>query len=157
MEARLIIFLAFTTIALVGNAVALWIAYKAFSDATTKITGTMHEFAANEETRRWIKSVERASAQAVSVTELAKKQIVEFEPILAQAQSTFGFRMAQLDVRFERVCEAVSMQAEKTQTAIVEPVEKIGAAASNLSGVLQISRLLGASENDSDATSTRNE
>jgi hypothetical protein len=157
MEARLIIFLAFTSLALVGNAVALWIAYRAFSNATTTVTSTMREFAANEETRRWIKSVERVSEQAVSVTNLAKKQIVEFEPVLAQAQSTFGFRLAQLDVRFERVCDAVSMQAEKAQTAIVEPAEKIGAAASNLSGVLQLSRLLGAPENDSDASSTRRE
>ena len=41
MEARLILLLAFVSVVLIGNSVALWLAYKTLSNITTTVTGTV--------------------------------------------------------------------------------------------------------------------
>jgi hypothetical protein len=154
MEARLVIFLAFAALTLIANTLSLWFAYKTFANITTTVTETIREFETSEGTREWLKALETASAQAAALTGAVKEQIADFEPVLARAQSAVGFGLAKIDVRFERFCNAVSVQAEKTQNAIIRPAGKIQAAASGLQGVLEVTQLLGAAETDSDANST---
>jgi hypothetical protein len=156
MELRIILFLALTGVVLIGNTLALWLAFKGFSNMTTKVTESMHQFQASEETRAWIRTLQTASEQAVTVTTTVKKQVADFEPTLAQAHSMFEFGLAKVDAEFGRICDVVSVHAEKTHNAIAGPAEKIGAAASNLQGMLQVGRFLSAGI-ASDANSTPNE
>jgi hypothetical protein len=156
MELRITLFLAFTGIVLLGNTLALWLAFKGFSNMTTKVTEGMREFQASEETRAWIRTLQAASEQAMTVTATVKKQVTDFEPTLAQAQTMFEFGLAKVDAEFGRICETVSVHAEKTQNAIAGPAEKIGAAASHIQGMLQVGRFLSAGS-ASDASSTPSE
>jgi hypothetical protein len=156
MEARLVLFLGLTCLVLIGNTVAMWLAYKTFANVTTKVTETFREFGNDPTTREWLKLLEDASTNAVIATNAVKQQVLDFEPVLAKAQTRVEFALAQADVRFERFCDAFSDHAERTQNAIVKPAEKIAEAAAGLEGVLQFSGLVGVTEIDSDATSTQN-
>jgi hypothetical protein len=135
MGVKIVIFLIFTSVTLVFNSIVIWFAYKAFANITTKVTETMREIHANDEARGWLRALESASVQAVAVTGFAKESIVDFEPALARAQSKFGYGLAKIDVRLERIHDKVSSQAAKTHDAIVGPAHRIGA---TLSGVQEV-------------------
>ena len=156
MEPRLVIFLAFASLTLIANTLAVWLAYKMCANITTTITEAIREFETSEDTLLWLKAMEAASAQAVMLTNAAKEQLTEFEPVLARAQSSVGFGLAKIDVRFERLCNAVSVQAEKTQNAIIQPAERIASVAAGLQSVMQFTQSLGAVETGSDANSKPN-
>src|ERR1051325_897974 len=136
MESRLAIFLVFASVTLIANTIAIWAAFRAFSNITSKVTETMRQFSTSRDTREWIHSLEIASAQAAAVSSAAKEQIQQFDPVLARAQDVYSYGLAKVDRKFEQVCETVSRQVEDVQSAIIEPSEKIGAVASGLQAVL---------------------
>lgn len=135
MGVKIVIFLIFTSVTLVFNSIVIWFAYKAFANITTKVTETMREIHANDEARGWLHALERASVQAVAATGYAKQSIVDFEPALARAQSKFGYGLATIDVRLERIHDKVSHHAARTHNAITGPAHRIGA---TLSGVQEV-------------------
>jgi hypothetical protein len=158
MTVKIVIFLIFTSVTLVFNSIVIWFAYKAFANITTKVTETMREVHANDEARGWLRALESASVQAVTVTGYAKDSIVHFEPALARAQSKFGYGLAKIDVRLERIHDKVSHHAARTHDAIVRPAHRIGA---TLSGVHEVLNHLSGDLNEqiaadvaSDASST---
>ena len=136
MEARLVIFLAFTSVALTANTLVIWFAYKAFANLTTKITEGMREISTNETTRTWMHSLDVAAAQAVAVTQSARAQIEDFEPVLAHAQDVYGYGLAKVDRKFETLCNKATEQVVKAQRAILGPAEKIGLVASGVKTLL---------------------
>ena len=136
MEARLVIFLAFTSVTLTANTLVVWFAYKAFANITGKITEGMREISTSGTTQSWIRSLDVASAQAAVVTQTAKTQIESFEPVLARAQDVYGYSLAKVDAKFETICSTVTEQVEKAQNAILAPAEKIGLVASGIQAVL---------------------
>lgn len=136
MPVQIVIFLLFISVTLVFNSMVIWFAYKAFANVTTKVTETMREIHASDDARGWLKALETASFQAVSVTGFAKERIVKFEPTLARAQSTFGYGLAKVDVRLERLHDKIQSQAERSQYAIIVPAHRIGATLSGIHEVL---------------------
>ncbi len=132
MEIQIVIFLIFTSVTLVFNSIVIWFAYKAFANITTNITETVREVQITSEMRSWMSALHSASTQAVAATASAKESVAGFEPILARAQSTFGYGLASVDVRLERIHDKVKGGAEKVQNAIVRPAHRVGA---TLSGV----------------------
>src|SRR5262245_249803 len=152
MEVRLVIFLAFTSVVLTGNALVIWFVYKAFANITTSITGNIKDFQTSGETRNWLHALESASFQAVTMTDSAKKQVAGFDATLARVQSMVGFGLAKIDVKIERACVVLTTQTAKAQEALVQPAEKIGAAIAGFQNVLEISEILGLAGADADAT-----
>jgi hypothetical protein len=137
MGTRLVILLAFTSIALFFNAFILWFGYKALTRTSTKMAEVIHELQASEDTREWLKSLESASLQAVTLTDTAKTQLDKFDPVLAHAHSKLGFRLAQVDIHFERGVATVLNKADRFQNAISDPVNRLSATLHGISEVVQ--------------------
>ena len=151
MEVQIVVFLIFTSVTLIFNSIVIWFAYRAFANITTNTTETMRGLQASDDVKIWLNALHSASFQAVSATDKAKEMIVAFEPTLARAQSRFGYGLASVDVRLERVHDRVRGRAEKIQNAIVGPAHRIGA---TMSGVQQALHYLSGDQSADDATST---
>lgn len=136
MEIQIVIFLAFTCVALIFNSIVIWLAYKAFANVTTALTESIREVESSKAVRSWFQALESASFHAVSVTSAAKQEVAAFEPVLARAQSEFGFKLAKLDVEIDRTFTKILSQTEKAQNSIVRPAECVGATLAGVQGVL---------------------
>jgi uncharacterized protein YhaN len=154
METKIVIFLAFTALTLAFNSVIIWLAYKSFSSITTKMTETIREIESSDSTRAWLKALETASSQAVILTTATKTQLNNFEPVLAQAQSKYGFRLAQLDVQMEKSLATIQKQTEKMQKALQGPAQRFSRIGATLSGVQEVIRYLSGMQSVDDASST---
>ena len=154
METKIVIFLAFTALTLALNSVIIWLAYKSFSSITTKMTETIREIESSDSTRAWLKALETASSQAVILTTATKTQLNNFEPVLAQAQSKYGFRLAQLDVQMEKSLATIQKQTEKMQKALQGPAQRFSRIGATLSGVQEVIRYLSGMQSVDDASST---
>jgi hypothetical protein len=152
MEMQIVIFLAFTSVTLVFNSIIILFAYRAFSNITTKVTDTMREMQTSSTTRSWISAMGTASEKAALLTGLTREKITTLGPVLDEAESRFGYGLAKVDVRFERLCNNIQLSAEKAERAILKPAHSVGAAAS---GVLQAVSFMAGLENDGDASSRR--
>ena len=154
MGVRIVIFLIFTSVTLIFNSLVIWYAYKAFAKVTTRVTETMREIHASGDARSWLSALERASFQAVAVTEVSKESIVNFEPTLARAQSKFGYGLAKIDVSLERAHDNVRLNAARIHDAITGPAHRIGA---TMSGVHEVLQHFTGGQTVDDATSTPSE
>lgn len=135
MEAKLVIFLAFTSFTLIFNAVVIWYAYKAFANTTFKLTQTLREAQARESTKVWLNAMASASHHAVSLTDTAKTQLANFDPVLSRAQTEYEFRLAQVDVQMEKGLNKIRSKTESFQTSLVRPAHRLGA---TLAGVFEV-------------------
>ena len=132
----IVIFLAFTMVTVVTNTLLILFAYKGFASVTTKVTAAAREFETSSETREWIASIQRASEQAVTVTEMTKQKMTEYDPVLDDLQSRYAFMLASLDTRVERVTETVTETATRARDAVIEPAEKFSNVASGVKNAL---------------------
>src|SRR5688572_8122159 len=135
MKAQLVVFLAFTSATLLFNAVIIWFAYKAFASVTFKVTQTMRELQSSESAKVWLNALESASNQAVSLTEKAKTQLNNFDPVLARAHSKYEFRLAQIDGQMEKGLNTIRDRTESLQDSLVRPAHRLGA---TLAGVFEV-------------------
>ena len=152
MDVQIVIFLIFTSVTLIFNSIVIWFAYKAFANITTNVTETMRGIQTSDDAKAWLNALHSASFQAVVATGSAKEMITGFEPTLARAQSKFGYGLASVDIRLERVHDKVRGGAEDVQNAIVRPAHRIGA---TLSGVQEALQYLSGDQSAGDANSTR--
>lgn len=153
METKIVIFLAFTSATLIFNSVIIWLAYKAYSSGTTKMTALIQEFESSESTRALLNSAEEASAQAIEATELIKEELARFDPVLARAQSKYGFRLAQVDVQLEKGISKLLRETEKVQAALVHPAGRLRSMGATLSGIQQVIQYLSGELSGGDASS----
>jgi hypothetical protein len=151
MSVLIVIFLIFISVTLVFNSIVIWFAYKAFASITTNVTETLRGIQTSDDAKSWLGALHSASFQAVAATGATKEVIADFEPTLAKAQSRFGYALASVDVRLERVHDRVRNRAEKVQSAIVRPAHRIGA---TISGVQEALLYLSGDQSAGDATST---
>lgn len=150
MDVQIVIFLTFISVTLVFNSIVIWFAYKAFASITTNVTETMRGIQTSDDAKAWMNALHSASFQAVAATGAAKEMIAGFEPKLARAQSKYGYGLASVDVRLERIHEKVRGRAEKVQNAIVGPAHRIGA---TMSGVHEALLHLSGDQTADDASS----
>jgi hypothetical protein len=137
MDTKIIIFLAFTCVTLVLNSVIIWYAYKAFLNITTTVTKTISEAEASKDTRVWLKTLESASKQAVSLTGTAKTQLTNFDPVLARAHAKYEFKLAEIDAHMEKSIATVLSRTRSLENAVVGPAHRIGATLSGVHEVIQ--------------------
>jgi hypothetical protein len=149
MEAQIIIFLAFTSVALIFNALGIFLAYKVFSRATVKVTETVQELKLSENALVWLSTLGEASSNMVSVTESLKNQLVHTDPALAGAHARYGFKLAEIDVQIERSIGKVLRTLAKVQNSVVRPANRVGA---TLSGIREVLSFFVDEQNDDDAT-----
>ena len=154
METKIVIFLAFTSATLIFNSVIIWLAYKAYSSGTAKMTRLIQEFESSESTRALLSSAESASVQAVELTEVLKDQLARFDPVLAKAQSKYGFRLAQVDVQLEKGIGTLLRETERVQAALIHPAGRLRSMGATLSGVHQVIQYLSGELSGADASST---
>jgi hypothetical protein len=121
MEIRIVIFLAFVSVVVVGNTLALLFAYKAFAGVTTKVTQTVSEFSKSGETRYWIDSLQDASKQAAELTETTKQKIAEIDPLLSRAQDSYRQTLANMDSTLDKVEGGVNTTAEMVRDMVAKP------------------------------------
>jgi hypothetical protein len=151
MGVQIVIFLIFISVTLIFNSIVIWLAYKAFASIATNVTETMRGIHTSDDVKTWLNALHSASSQAVVATGAAKEMIVAFEPTLARAQSRYGYSLASVDVRLERIHDKVRGKSERVQSAIVGPAHRIGATLSGVHGaLLSLSR----DQNGDSATST---
>ena len=154
MAVQIVIFLAFTSVTLVFNSVVIWFAYKAFANVTLKVTRKMNEFHTSEDAKRWMKALKDASERAITVTEATRDEIHAFEPVLAKAQSAYGYGLAKMDVRVESLCENIRTHVESAQTKIEEPCLRFGSVLLVMSDLLERFSFGQSDRNGNDASAT---
>ena len=132
MEIRIVIFLFFVFVTVASNTLLIFLAYRAFANITTRVTGTVAEFQKNSETRQWIESLQAAAEQAVSVTEMTKQTMAEFGPALDRAHENFRRTLVTVDSKLEDVAEGIDTGAQKVRDVIVKPALSVAAFAANL-------------------------
>ena len=143
----IVIFLAFTSVILISNTLMIWFAYKGFANVTLKLTESAREFETNRDTREWIAALGKASEQAVIVTEATKQKMADLEPLLDDAQARYGFMLAKLDTRMERLTNTLSDKAVRVRDAVTKPAQKFG---SVMEGVQNTLGFLAPSNGDED-------
>ena len=155
METQIIIFLAFTSVTLIFNSVIIWYAYKAYANGTTAVTKTILEAQTSESTRAWLKTMESASTHAVSLTDAAKTELANFDPVLAYAQAKYEFKLAEIDVHVEKAIATILRKSANVQHALVRPAHRFGATLSGVREVIQyLSGELETTQTADDASST---
>src|SRR6266496_983622 len=108
MEIRLVIFLAFVSVTVVANTIAILIVYRLFSTLTFRVTETMVEVQKNSEAREWIESMRVAAERAAVITEATKVKFAEFDPVLSRAQEDYRRTLVTIDSKLDHAAEKIN-------------------------------------------------
>jgi hypothetical protein len=133
---QIVIFLAFVGVTVVFNTLLIWFAYKGFATVSMKVTKSLSEIETSSATRQWLKSLQTASEQAVKITEVTKEKMAEFEPALENFHARYGFMLAKIDTRTERISNDISVNATRVRDAVTGPAEKFAVVASGVQSAL---------------------
>lgn len=136
MELKLVIFLAFTSVALVVNTLLIWFAYKAFTGVVTRLSETATDFGMSGETVAFVNSIKVAVEHARTATEITKEKLVAFDPVLEKASRSWSTGIAKIDAKFESLEQKVAASGEKIRDVIAKPAYKISAVATGIHSVL---------------------
>jgi hypothetical protein len=137
MEIRIVIFLAFVSVALITNTLLIWLVYKALSGLTSKVTDTVSQFITSSETNEWIATLKSASEQAIAVTEAAKLRIIESQPVIEKAQQDYRAVLDKANSTLETVAEEITTKAKQTRDVVAGPAFSFLAFAAGLSQVIE--------------------
>src|SRR5437870_1654513 len=133
METRIVIFLAFVSVTVIGNTLLIWFAYEAFANFTFKVTETVSQFQTRSETREWINAMQSASEQAVALTEATKIRMAEVEPALEKTREQYRQALVTVDSRLDTVAKEITTHAEKMRNVVAKPAFSIVTFAAGLS------------------------
>ena len=137
METRIVIFLAFVSVALITNTLLIWLAYKALTGFTSKVTETMSQFVTSSETNEWIATLKSASEQAITVTEATKLRIAESLPAVEKAQQNYRSALDKANSTLETVADEITTKTKKARDVVAGPAFSFLAFAAGLSQVIE--------------------
>ena len=137
METRIVIFLAFVSIAVIANTLLIWFAYKSFARLISNMTATVSQFESGSEIKTWLAMLQSTSEQAIAVTGAAKLKITEFEPMLDRAQQQYLKALTEVDSKLEIVASEITTNAQKVRDIVTKPALSTVAFAAALSHVLE--------------------
>src|SRR5437762_4453761 len=120
METRIVIFLAFVSVAVITNTLLIWFAYKAFANFTFKVTETVSQFQTSGETREWINAMQSASEQAVAVTEATKVKMAEVDPVLERTHQQYRQVLTTVDSKLDTVANEITTNAAKMRDVVAK-------------------------------------
>jgi hypothetical protein len=121
MEIRIVLLLAFVSIALITNTLLFWLAYKALSGFTAKVTETVSLFANSSERMEWLNALGSASEKAIALTETAKVRMAESRPIVEKTLQDYKVVLKRVDSTLETVEREVAANARKARDVVREP------------------------------------
>ena len=137
METRIVIFLAFVSVAVIVNTLLIWFAYRGFARFTSKLTATVSAIGTSSETKAWLTTLQFVSEQAIAVTGTAKIKIAEFEPMLDRAQQQYMNALSHVDSKLEIIAGEITTNAQKVRDIVAKPAFYSVAFAAALSRVLE--------------------
>src|SRR5215471_9113300 len=120
METRIVLFLAFVSIALITNTLLIFLVYKALSGVTSKITETF-PIVSKSEIRIWMSALQSASEQAVAVTEATKLKMAECLPVAENAHKNYQGVLKEVDSTLETVADQITTSARKVRDVVARP------------------------------------
>jgi len=136
MEIRIVIFLGLVSVTLITNTLLIFLAYKALSGMTSKVTATVTEFGKTSEARELIDSLYAVAENAASVTESAKGKVAAFTTVLGRVQENYHRGLDDADSRLETVAENVDKASQKVRDAVAKPAFAVAAFSAGLIKVL---------------------
>ena len=137
MELRILLFLIFAGGTILMNTALIFLAYKAFSGLSIKVTATVSELEKTGELKQLLGSLHAASEQAVTVTQATKERMAEFEPVISKVYETYNRSIAQVDSKLEEVAGEINTTAEKVRDTVAKPAFSVMAFAAGLTKFLQ--------------------
>ena len=137
MEVRLVVFLAFASVTVVTNTVMIFLAYKALSGISSKVSTTVADFQKNSEIRQWIDSLQIAAERAVVVTQATKETIADFEPVITRAQENYSRAIAVTDSKLNQVADQVTTSAKKVRDTVAKPAFSVAAFVAGITKVFE--------------------
>jgi hypothetical protein len=137
MELRILLFLIFACGSILMNTALIFVAYKAFSGLSTKVTATVAELEKTAELKQFLGSLHAASEQAVTVTQATKEHIAELEPVITKVQETYNRSIAQMDSTLEKVAGQINTSAERVRDTVAKPAFSVMAFAAGLTKFIQ--------------------
>ena len=137
MEIRIVIFLAFTSVTVIANTLAILVAYRLFSKAASRMTETMSEFQKSSETREWISSMHAAAERAKVITEATKVKFAEFDPVLSRAQENYRRTLVTLDSKCDQAAEKINTAARGVRDVVAKPAFSVATLAAGVAKVLE--------------------
>jgi hypothetical protein len=137
MEIRIVVFLAFVSVTVIANTLAIFLAYRAFAGLTSKVSVAMSDISKSSDTRQVIDSLRVAAEQAAVVTESAKRRIAEFDPVLARSHETYMRSLSLIDSKLEKAADNINTSAEKMRDIVAKPAFSVASFVAGMVRVLQ--------------------
>ena len=137
MELRILLFLIFAGGTILMNTALIFLAYKAFSGLSIKVTATVSELEKTGELKQLLGSLHAASEQAVRVTQATRERMAEFEPVISKVHETYNRSIAQVDSKLEKVAGEINTNAEKVRDTVAKPAFSVMAFAAGLTKIWQ--------------------
>jgi hypothetical protein len=137
MEIRLVIFLAFVSVTVVANTLAILIMYRLFARLTSRVTETMAEVQQNSEAREWIDSMRVAAERAAVITEATKVKFAEFDPVLTRAQANYRRTLVTIDSKLDHAAEKINTTARGVRDIVAKPAFSVATFAAGISKVME--------------------
>src|SRR5262249_17931102 len=110
-------------------------AYRALAGVTSRLTASASEFTTSSETREWIESLQTAAEQAVSVTEVTKTKMQEFEPRLDEVHENYRRTLVLADMKLEKAAGNITTAAQTVRDVVAKPAFAVASFAAGLSKI----------------------
>jgi hypothetical protein len=137
METRIVLFLAFVSIALITNTLLFFLLYKAVSGVTSKVTETASIFTSRSEITTWLSALQSASEQAVAATDAAKLKIAECQPVVESVQKNYRATLTKVDSRLAMAAGQITTSAKNARDVVVGPAFSFMAFAAGLTQAIE--------------------
>ena len=120
MEIRIVLFLAFVSIALITNTLLIFMVYKALSGVTSKVTEGVSAISGSEIAAS-LSALQSASEQAVAMTEATKAKLAECQPVVENAQKNYHATLDKVDSALQDAAEQITTNATKVRDMVAKP------------------------------------
>ena len=131
------IFLAFVAVALFMNAFLSYAVYKALTRVTSQVTKNVSQFTMSSDAKAWIATLQSMSERTLAVTEVTKRQVGEFGPVIERAQEGYRETLAKIDSTLETIADDVTVSAQKARDFMAGPASSAFAFAAGIAEFLQ--------------------
>jgi hypothetical protein len=135
MEIRIVIFLAFVSVAVITNTLLVIFVYRAIARITSNVTAAVSEYGASTGVRRWIDSLAAASQRAAAITESTKVKMADFNAVLEQGQGDFQGTLAAIDAKVGKTIDAIDTTSQKMRDIAARPGSLLSTFAAGLAGI----------------------
>lgn len=152
MEARLVIFIGFSALALIINTGMMFAAYKVMAGMSAKIEESAKKLDLVGQAREWLPKALAASESVVKATQSLKDQVTGFEPVIERVHTAYANSLAKTDVRMGLAVRAITFTVDVADRMITWPIRHVSSAAAGIQGIVSFIR---GSENGRNAKSRR--